>query len=118
VRGIHVLGYGCRDDGKSGPAASGPSASNYQRAPWRDGAKFQASDVIGPGDHIRPRRIRFASPNRRTEAMIDGSEAIADWPGAGKNALLNASSGRHLGVGAPWRGATGIGHTRCTAGMV
>jgi urocanate hydratase len=32
-----------------------------------------------------------ASPNRETEAMMDGSDAVADWPLL--NALLNTASG-------------------------
>src|SRR5262249_11776910 len=32
-----------------------------------------------------------ASPNRETEAMVDGSDAVSDWPLL--NALLNTASG-------------------------
>ena len=48
-----------------------------------------------------PRRGSVASPNRETEGMRDGSDAIADWPIL--NALLNAVAGRHLGLGPPRR---------------
>ena len=37
-----------------------------------------------------------ASPYRETEAMVDGSDAIADWPLL--NALVNTAVGRGLGA--------------------
>jgi len=37
-----------------------------------------------------------ASPYRETEAMLDGSDAIADWPLL--NALINTASGGVVGV--------------------
>ena len=63
----------------------------------RDGA-IKAPIVIGR-DHLDTGSV--ASPNRETEGMRDGSDAIADWPVL--NALLNTSSRRDLGVGAPRR---------------
>ncbi|MDQ6877732.1 MAG: urocanate hydratase, partial [Candidatus Dormibacteraeota bacterium] len=53
----------------------------------RSGA-VKAPIVIGR-DHLDSGSV--ASPYRETEAMIDGSDAIADWPIL--NALLNTSSG-------------------------
>ena len=53
----------------------------------RDG-KLSAPIVIGR-DHLDTGSV--ASPNRETEAMKDGSDAIADWPLL--NALLNTASG-------------------------
>jgi urocanate hydratase len=53
----------------------------------RDG-KISAPIVIGR-DHLDCGSV--ASPNRETEAMKDGSDAIADWPLL--NALLNTASG-------------------------
>jgi urocanate hydratase len=50
--------------------------------------KIAAPIVIGR-DHLDCGSV--ASPNRETEAMKDGSDAIADWPIL--NALLNAVSG-------------------------
>ena len=50
--------------------------------------KVKAPIVIGR-DHLDCGSV--ASPNRETEAMIDGSDAIADWPIL--NALLNAIGG-------------------------
>ena len=59
----------------------------------RTGA-VKAPIVIGR-DHLDAGSV--ASPNRETEGMRDGSDAIADWPIL--NALLNTSAGRDLGVG-------------------
>jgi urocanate hydratase len=73
-----------------------------------DGA--QAPIVIG---HDHPRRIG-RPPNRETEGMLDGSDAIADWPVL--NALLNASSGATW-VSVHHGGGTGIGYS-LHAGMV
>src|SRR5260370_6880965 len=44
--------------------------------------------VIGR-DHLDSGSV--ASPNRETEGMKDGSDAVSDWPGL--NALLNCASG-------------------------
>ena len=54
----------------------------------------KAPIVIGR-DHLDAGSV--ASPNRETEGMRDGSDAIADWPVL--NALLNTSSRRDLGLG-------------------
>ena len=55
--------------------------------------KLVREEVIGPiaisRDHLDAGSV--ASPNRETEKMKDGSDAIADWPLL--NALLNASAG-------------------------
>jgi len=53
----------------------------------RDG-ELQAPIVIGR-DHLDSGSV--ASPNRETEGMRDGSDAVADWPVL--NALLNTASG-------------------------
>jgi len=50
--------------------------------------KVQAPVVMGR-DHLDAGSV--ASPNRETEDMLDGSDAIADWPIL--NALLNTASG-------------------------
>ena len=60
--------------------------------------ELKAPVVIGR-DHLDSGSV--ASPNRETEAMKDGSDAVSDWPLL--NALLNTASGRDLGVAAPWR---------------
>jgi urocanate hydratase len=67
--------------------------------------------VIGR-DHLDAGSV--ASPNRETEGMRDGSDAIADWPVL--NALLNASSGATW-VSVHHGGGVGIGYS-LHAGMV
>ena len=60
--------------------------------------ELKAPIVIGR-DHLDTGSV--ASPNRETEAMRDGSDAVSDWPLL--NALLNTRRRRHLGVAAPRR---------------
>lgn len=50
--------------------------------------ELKAPVVIGR-DHLDSGSV--ASPNRETEAMLDGSDAVSDWPLL--NALLNTASG-------------------------
>lgn len=49
-----------------------------------------------------------ASPNRETEGMIDGSDAVADWPFL--NALVNAAGGADL-IAVHNGGGVGIGYS-------
>ncbi len=71
----------------------------------------KAPIVIGR-DHLDAGSV--ASPNRETEAMRDGSDAIADWPIL--NALLNATAGATW-VSVHHGGGVGIGYS-LHAGMV
>jgi len=73
--------------------------------------KISAPVVIGR-DHLDTGSV--ASPNRETEGMKDGSDAIADWPIL--NALLNAVSGASW-VSVHHGGGVGIGLS-IHAGMV
>jgi urocanate hydratase len=73
--------------------------------------KISAPIVIGR-DHLDTGSV--ASPNRETESMKDGSDAIADWPVL--NALLNTSSGATW-VSVHHGGGVGIGYS-IHAGMV
>ena len=73
--------------------------------------EVSAPIVIGR-DHLDSGSV--ASPNRETESMRDGSDAIADWPLL--NALLNTSSGASW-VSIHHGGGTGIGYSQ-HAGMV
>jgi len=73
--------------------------------------RLKAPIVIGR-DHLDTGSV--ASPNRETEGMMDGSDAIADWPVL--NALLNASSGATW-VSVHHGGGVGIGYS-LHAGMV
>ncbi len=76
----------------------------------RTGA-VKAPIVIGR-DHLDSGSV--ASPYRETESMLDGSDAIADWPIL--NALLNTSSGASW-VSVHHGGGVGIGRS-IHAGMV
>ncbi len=67
--------------------------------------KIKAPVVIGR-DHLDCGSV--ASPNRETEAMLDGSDAIADWPIL--NALLNTASGASW-VSVHHGGGVGIGYS-------
>ncbi|WXG45025.1 MAG: urocanate hydratase [Promethearchaeati archaeon SRVP18_Atabeyarchaeia-1] len=73
--------------------------------------ELKAPIVIGR-DHLDSGSV--ASPNRETEGMIDGSDAIADWPIL--NALLNAVNGATW-VSVHHGGGVGIGYS-IHAGMV
>jgi urocanate hydratase len=73
--------------------------------------KVAAPIVIGR-DHLDAGSV--ASPNRETEGMRDGSDAIADWPIL--NALLNTSAGATW-VSVHHGGGVGIGYS-LHAGMV
>jgi urocanate hydratase len=73
--------------------------------------RVKAPIVIGR-DHLDTGSV--ASPNRETEGMKDGSDAIADWPLL--NALLNTASGASW-VSLHHGGGVGIGYS-IHAGMV
>jgi urocanate hydratase len=96
---IFWLGYGER-------ARFGLRINELVRA-----GRIRAPIVIGR-DHLDTGSV--ASPNRETEGMRDGSDAIADWPIL--NALLNASSGATW-VSVHHGGGVGIGYS-IHAGMV
>jgi urocanate hydratase len=93
------LGYG--DRAKAGLAINDLVSSGQVKAPV----------VIGR-DHLDSGSV--ASPYRETEAMADGSDAIADWPIL--NALLNTAAGATW-VSVHHGGGVGIGNA-IHAGMV
>ncbi len=93
------LGYG--DRAKAGRRFNDLVRSGEVKAPL----------VIGR-DHLDSGSV--ASPNRETEGMKDGSDAIADWPIL--NALLNAVSGATW-VSVHHGGGVGIGYS-IHAGLV
>lgn len=74
------------------------------------------NDMVGKGELTGPVWIgrdhldggSVASPNRETEGMLDGSDAIADWPIL--NALLNAVGGASW-VSVHHGGGVGIGYS-------
>lgn len=73
--------------------------------------KVKAPLVIGR-DHLDTGSV--ASPNRETEAMLDGSDAVADWPVL--NALVNTAGGASW-VSLHHGGGVGMGYS-IHAGMV
>ena len=73
--------------------------------------KVEAPIVIGR-DHLDTGSV--ASPNRETEAMLDGSDAVADWPIL--NALVNTAGGASW-VSLHHGGGVGMGYS-IHAGMV
>ena len=73
--------------------------------------ELKAPVVIGR-DHLDSGSV--ASPNRETEAMKDGSDAVSDWPLL--NALLNTASGATW-VSLHHGGGVGMGYSQ-HAGMV
>jgi urocanate hydratase len=73
--------------------------------------KIKAPIVIGR-DHLDTGSV--ASPNRETEAMMDGSDAVADWPLL--NALVNTAAGASW-VSLHHGGGVGMGYS-IHAGMV
>ncbi len=93
------LGYGDR-------AKAGLAINDLVRS-----GKVQAPVVIGR-DHLDAGSV--ASPYRETEAMRDGSDAIADWPIL--NALVNVAAGATW-VSVHHGGGVGIGNS-IHAGMV
>jgi urocanate hydratase len=73
--------------------------------------EITAPIVIGR-DHLDTGSV--ASPYRETEGMLDGSDAVADWPLL--NALVNTAAGASW-VSIHNGGGTGIGYSQ-HAGMV
>lgn len=73
--------------------------------------ELDAPIVIGR-DHLDSGSV--ASPNRETEAMLDGSDAVSDWPLL--NALLNTASGATW-VSLHHGGGVGMGYSQ-HSGMV
>ena len=106
-RGARAAGFGW-------PASASPFQGLPARICWLgygERARFglRLNELVRDGDVSAPIVIgrdhldtgSVASPNRETEGMHDGSDAIADWPIL--NALLNASAGRDVGLGPPRR---------------
>jgi urocanate hydratase len=90
----------------------GERAEVADRFNWLvESGKVEAPIVIGR-DHLDCGSV--ASPNRETEGMLDGSDAIADWPLL--NAMINAINGASW-VSIHHGGGVGIGNS-IHAGMV
>ncbi len=96
-----ICWVGLGDRHRLGLAFNGMVASGELKAPV----------VIGR-DHLDSGSV--ASPNRETEAMMDGSDAVSDWPLL--NALLNTASGATW-VSLHHGGGVGMGYSQ-HSGMV
>ena len=97
--------------GSAGSATASARASGCGSTSWCASGAVSAPIVIGR-DHLDAGSV--ASPNRETEGMRDGSDAIADWPML--NALLNTAAGATW-VSVHHGGGVGIGYS-LHAGMV
>ena len=91
-----ICWVGLRDRARLGQAFNAMVASGELRAPI----------VIGR-DHLDSGSV--ASPNRETERMADGSDAVSDWPLL--NALLNTASGATW-VSLHHGGGVGMGYSQ------
>jgi len=96
-----ICWIGLGDRAKAGLAFNAMVASGELKAPI----------VIGR-DHLDSGSV--ASPNRETEGMLDGTDAVSDWPLL--NALLNTASGATW-VSLHHGGGVGMGYSQ-HAGMV
>ena len=96
-----ICWVGLKDRARLGQAFNDMVASGELKAPI----------VIGR-DHLDSGSV--ASPNRETEGMLDGSDAVSDWPLL--NALLNTASGATW-VSLHHGGGVGIGYSQ-HAGVV
>jgi len=96
-----ICWIGLGDRAKAGLAFNDMVASGELKAPI----------VIGR-DHLDSGSV--ASPNRETEGMLDGTDAVSDWPLL--NALLNTASGATW-VSLHHGGGVGMGYSQ-HAGMV
>jgi urocanate hydratase len=90
----------------------GERAEMGARFNWLVKKKRVGAPIVIGRDHLDTGSV--ASPNRETEAMKDGSDAIADWPLL--NAMLNTACGASW-VSLHHGGGVGIGYS-IHAGMV
>ena len=98
------------------PGSAGSATGSVSKAGLRFNEMVASGELSAPivigRDHLDSGSV--ASPYRETEAMKDGSDAIADWPIL--NALVNTAAGAHW-VSVHHGGGVGIGYS-IHAGMV
>ena len=98
------------------PGSAGSATASGRRPGWRStswsGPARSARRSSSGATTSTPGSV--ASPNRETEAMLDGSDAVADWPLL--NALVNTAAGATW-VSIHHGGGVGIGYSQ-HAGMV
>jgi urocanate hydratase len=111
------LGYQAEDEEGGTPTESRDRGGETAEDSLTERAKFalRINDLVAEGeidapvvvtrDHLDAGSV--ASPNRETEAMRDGSDAVADWPIL--NALLNCAAGADI-VSVHDGGGVGIGN--------
>jgi urocanate hydratase len=90
----------------------GERAEAGERFNWLVKTRRVDAPIVIGRDHLDCGSV--ASPNRETEGMLDGSDAVADWPLL--NALLNTACGASW-VSLHHGGGVGIGYS-IHAGMV
>ena len=100
----------------SRPGSAGSATASGRRPGSSSTGSCATGEVSAPivigRDHLDAGSV--ASPNRETEAMRDGSDAVADWPLL--NALVNTAAGASW-VSIHHGGGVGIGYSQ-HAGMV
>ncbi|WP_135824895.1 urocanate hydratase [Halorussus ruber] len=103
------LGYQAGDGGDDGKDGDGDDLTERARFALRINELVAEGEISAPvvvtRDHLDAGSV--ASPNRETEAMRDGSDAVADWPIL--NALLNCAAGADI-VSVHDGGGVGIGN--------
>jgi urocanate hydratase len=103
------LGYEAGGDGET-TREGGDALTERAEFALRINELVAAGEISAPivvtRDHLDAGSV--ASPNRETEAMRDGSDAIADWPIL--NALLNCAAGADI-VSVHDGGGVGIGNS-------
>ena len=109
-RGSKCSSRACRRASAGSVMANGRNSACASTS-WSRNGEVKAPIVIGR-DHLDAGSV--ASPNRETEGMSDGSDAIADWPIL--NALINTACGASW-VSVHHGGGVGIGYS-LHAGMV
>jgi urocanate hydratase len=110
------------DKAKSIPFQGLPARICWMGLPFRAACGLAFNDMVAKGELKAPIVIgrdhldsgSVASPYRETEAMLDGSDSVSDWPVL--NALLNCASGATW-VSFHHGGGVGMGFSQ-HAGMV
>ena len=110
MAGERIASRACRRASAGSAWASGTWPA-WPSTRWCKSGELKAPIVIGR-DHLDSGSV--ASPNRETEAMQDGSDAVSDWPLL--NALLNTASGATW-VSLHHGGGVGMGYSQ-HAGVV
>ena len=109
------LGYGASETPVASRNGGGETAGDKERLTERARFALRINELVREGEIAGPIVVTrdhldagsVASPNRETEAMNDGTDAVADWPIL--NALLNTAAGADI-VSVHDGGGVGIGN--------